>query len=134
MTRNVQFNRPEVQTKVTTSRRRTRAAALTSLAVSAILGVATADTAHARITRPPSSSSEPAPAGVGKLPTSVSVSCSPNPVVYPNTAQCTAIVGGEYTIPSGKVSWNDVGERLLPQRRVRARDRQVHRVLQARRR
>lgn len=110
--RYLHLNRPAVQTKVTPSRRRTRAVALTSLAISAVLGLATADSALARMTRPPSSWEPTAP--IGTKPTSASVSCSPNPVVHPNTAQCTAVVEGLYTIPAGKVSWTTSGNGYFP--------------------
>ena len=114
MTRNLQPNRPEVQTKLTSSRRRIRAAALTSLALSAILGVATADSAFARMTRPPGAPQSYEYDTATTRSTAVSVSCSPNPVVYPNAAQCTAVVGSDYTTPSGKVSWTTSGNGYFP--------------------
>lgn len=61
------------------------------------------------------SASQSAPVGVliTKAPTVVDVSCSPNPVVYPQDSRCTARVSSS-TIPTGKVTWKTSGNGYFP--------------------
>ncbi len=47
---------------------------------------------------------------VTKAASSVKVRCSPNPVGYPDRAQCEATVSGPATPPTGKVSWTTSGK------------------------
>ena len=46
---------------------------------------------------------------VTRAASKVTVSCSPNPVVYPDSVQCTATVTGPTTAPTGKVTWTSSG-------------------------
>ncbi len=55
------------------------------------------------------STSPPVEVVVNKAVSSVSVSCNPNPVTYPNTVACTATVSNAYTMPTGKVTWTASG-------------------------
>ncbi len=64
----------------------------------------------------PYAASESAPVGVSitKASTVLQLSCSPNPVVYPQNTQCTARVSSAYAIPTGKVTWTTSGNGYFP--------------------
>ncbi len=55
------------------------------------------------------SNSQPLTHTVNKAVTAIRASCSPNPVIYPDRATCTATVTSQYFTPTGKVTWSTSG-------------------------